>query len=203
MIQTPSLRSLGLTSKLSLFLLFVVSFSFISAQSQAAQEKSWEITEISWKKYQTLLLEQQKETKLTGWSYVASGALIAAGSSIGFFSSIDPAAKLVYTLSQVLGLVGIGYGAHLLLIPDDYELFGQTLQETSTLTEDQRTDLVRNFLSQKQVIQRRQSLLRSMVHGLIAVVNIYNGSRQSESTVRDTLYFIGAINIAAALTFTF
>ena len=51
--------------------------------------------------------------------------------------------------------------------------------------------------------EKQQRFVRALTHGMIAALNIYGATQQTNDTVKNALYFLGGVNTLAAISFAF
>jgi hypothetical protein len=138
-----------------------------------------------------------------GWAYVVSGGVALAVSIPGYYLSEDIFARSVYSLGETLAVGAVGYGSYLILISDDYARFVRILESSPTLSLSEKERLSYEFLNENAKRARAVRKIRVISHGLTAGLNFLNGATSDNRELRTALYFIGAINVLAALSFAF
>lgn len=155
-----------------------------------------------WESFQKLVETQKEIDRRNGLSHIISGSIALAGGIIGANIAADVAEKGIYTVFQTIGIASVGYGAYNWQIGGEDRWVYQTLQLTN-FTPEQKTQYLRALSLQKRTREKRDRLIRSVTHGLIAALNLYNGSQQENDSLRNTLYFIGGVNMLAGVSFAF
>jgi hypothetical protein len=174
----------------------------IAVQSQAATP-SLITPDITWPAFDNKMkLASEKEYR-DGWAYIISGAVGFFGGVAAQTATNDPLEKGVFVLSQSIGLAAIGYGATLWKNGGPDRMIYNTLRDTPGLTVDQRTAVLRSYESHSLANKRREGYIKAITYGLIGALNLYNASQIQDSTVRNGLYFIGGVNLFAAVSYTF
>ena len=136
-----------------------------------------------------------------GWAYVISGGVALAASIPGYYLSEDIFARSVYSLGETLAVGAVGYGAYLILVADDYARFVHILESSPTLSSAEKEKLAYEFLNENAKRAKALRKIRVISHGLTAGLNVLNGATSGNRELRTALYFIGAINVLAALSF--
>jgi hypothetical protein len=146
-------------------------------------------------------IEERNTTE--GWAYVISGGVALAASIPGYYLSEDVFARSVYSLGETLAVGAVGYGSYLILVSDDYVRFVRILESSPTLSPAEREKLAYEFLNENAKRARAVRKIRVISHSLTAGLNFLNGATTENRDLRTALYFIGAINVLAALSFLF
>lgn len=148
-------------------------------------------------------VELQKEFDRTnGYSYIISGSLALAGGIWGNSISNDTAEKGIYTIFQTIGIASIGYGAYTWQIGGEERSIYNTLQYTK-FSPEQKSHFLQAYNFQRKEREKRDRLIRAITHGLIAGLNFYNASQQPHAGLKNTLLFIGGVNMLAAVSFSY
>lgn len=144
----------------------------------------------------------EEDDNLQGWSYIISGGVAVAISVPAYFLTQDIFAQTVYSLGETLGVASVGYGSYLVLVQNDYSRFQKILSQTA-LSPKQRDDLSMRFLEENAKRAKAVRKIRVITHSLTAGLNLLNGATTSNSQLKTALYFLGGINVLAAIHFTF
>lgn len=144
---------------------------------------------------------EKKQIK-NGISYIISGSLALVGGILGDSVAADPAEKGIYAIFQTIGVASIGYGAYTWQIGGEERTLYQALQG-SNLNPTQKADFLESYKLQRKLREKNERVIKAITHGLIAGLNIYNASRQQQETVQSALYFVGGVNLLAAVSYTF
>ncbi len=156
-------------------------------------ETEWRLT--------TLRMNHEKQTDHNlGWSYVISGSIGFLGGFAGQEIATDPFEKGAYTVFQSIGIAAIGYGLYRIYVGSEDQNFYRLLDQ-SDLTIEQREKLFRSYQIQKAELERNEKRIRALTHGLIALLNINSASQQNAGVVKDSLYFIGGVNLLACASY--
>lgn len=132
-----------------------------------------------------------------------SGAVATAISIPAYYITEDVFGRAVYAIGQTLGVAGIGYGSYLVLLENDYTRFKRTIDLTTSLSDAEKNSLAKTFLEENAERGRRVRRIRVITHGLTAVLNISNAVTATQRELRTALFFVGGINVLAALSFGF
>lgn len=157
---------------------------------------------VTWEQYFKDSEKQEKTDYRNGLSYIISGSLALAGGILGGTVTDDNLEKGIYTLFQTIGVASIGYGTYVWKIGGEDRLISRTLN-TSRLTPEQRTHFLRSYYAQKKSSEARERHIKAITHGLIAGLNFYNASQQKQDGIKSGLFFVGGVNLLAAISFTF
>jgi hypothetical protein len=134
---------------------------------------------------------------------VISGSLALVGGLLGQGATNDPLEKGVYTLFQSIGVASIGYGINNWKLGDEDRWFYDIVETAPSVSMQDKIAMVRSYKATKLAREKQQRFVRALTHGLIAALNIYGATQQTNDTVRNALYFLGGVNTLAAISFTF
>lgn len=213
-----------------LLVFLILAFNFSSFQTSWAQESSLDIgdevqsrepAQISekknlnsssgglshlrlkdWASISAIEKAEIQKQKLTGRSYVVSGSLGFLGGFAGQSVAKDPFEKMAYTVFQSIGIAAIGYGLYQWQLGSEERQMFEFLEEAS-LKSEEKEKLFATY--QRLELQRlkKENKIRAITHSLIALLNIYNASQQDSGVTKDSLFFIGGVNLLAAASYTF
>jgi CTP synthase (UTP-ammonia lyase) len=195
--------------KILIFCLAVIltSLSLLSSVSVAyAQDKGREISlsEVKdWHQFKLRIEQQDHQDQVKGNAYMISGALLVVGGIVGYHNAHNAVEKLAYSVSQSLGVAGIGYGAYLSFVGSEQKAFYQSIENSKSLNDANKNELVRNYVDTWKENQRTERLTRIVTHSIVGALNIYNGSREEQSDLRQGLMILGGVNLLAALSLSF
>ncbi len=173
----------------------------ISGRAFAAEEEFVFDTN-KWNEFAHEVEVQKEKDRRNGLSYVISGSLALVGGIWGNSIAEDTAEKGIYTVFQTIGVASVGYGAYTWQIGGEERSVYQTLQY-SKFTPEQKSQFLRAYNYERKDRAKRDRLIRAVTHGLIAGLNFYNASQQKQESLKNTLYFVGGVNLLAAVSFTF
>ncbi len=156
----------------------------------------------SWAEFAAAEQAQIEQDRRDGISHVISGSLALAGGIVGSSVSNDDIEKAMYTVFQSLGVASVGYGAYVWRVGGESRTIYQTLN-TSRMSNEQRDLFLRAYALRKNEQRRRDRMIRAVTHGLIAGVNFLNATQQRDDSLKTSLFFIGAVNALASVSFTF
>ena len=171
-------------------------------RSTSANESAEEWDVIRWPEFSLTAQQKLEDDRKNGLSYLISGSLALAGGMWGASIADDDIEKAIYTIFQSIGVASVGYGAYLWQVGGEQRTIYSTL-ESSRFTDDQKSHFLKAYSRHKRRIRQRDRLIRAVTHSLIAGLNFYNAGEQKESTLRTGLYFIGGVNLLAAVSYTF
>lgn len=168
--------------------------------SDEAIERNSLVTD--WKKFSKEAAIQKALDERNGISYIISGSLALVGGIWGASIATDSFEKGTYTIFQSIGVASIGYGIYTWQIGSEERTLYDTLASAKLSAKD-KSIFLKAYREQRAGRERRERLIRAITHGLIAGVNFYNAGEQTNDSVRTALYFIGSVNLLAAITFSF
>lgn len=155
-----------------------------------------------WQQFDQAMKGAERRDRQIGWSYLLSGALVSIGGTLGAQQSTDTASKLVYGISAGFGLGAAAYGTVRLLNGNDYTVFYNSLR-LSSLTPAQRDELVRHYIEQERERERVVRITRIVSHIIIGGFNFYSASKDEDKNTKIFFQFLGSVNFAMALTYSF
>jgi hypothetical protein len=183
-----------------LILLLIVMILPLSAMAQY-QLQGQKLSEANWK-YQALHVNRDRvQEKNLGWSYVISGGVGFLGGFAGQQIAKDPFEKGAYTVFQSIGIAAIGYGLYRIYVGSEDQNFFRILDQ-SDLTVEQKERMFRSYQAQKLELEKNEKKIRALTHGLIALLNLNSAAQQDAGVVKDSLYFIGGVNLLACASYT-
>jgi hypothetical protein len=71
------------------------------------------------------------------------------------------------------------------------------------MTSWEKDQFVKIYFELERNRGRESEKIAAITHGMLAGLNIYNGSITQDEDLRSTLYFIAAINLLASISYTF
>ncbi|HMN68082.1 MAG TPA: hypothetical protein PKC28_06035 [Bdellovibrionales bacterium] len=157
---------------------------------------------VRWEQYAKEIERQERRDYRNGLSYIISGSLALGGGIWGANITDDNIEKGIYTVFQTIGIASVGYGAYVWKIGGEERNLYATLSN-ARLTPEQKTIFLRSYYAQKKESEKRERYIKAITHGLIAGLNFYNASQQKQDSIKSGLYFIGGVNLLAAISFTF
>lgn len=183
---------------LSLFFILLVLNGLIARASD--QEFQFENTE--WSEYTKEVELQKLYDKRNGISYIISGSLALLGGIWGGSVTTDTAEKGIYMAFQTIGVASVGYGAYLWNVGGEERNLYSTLQKLK-YTDEQKSQFLKTYRAQAKERVRKERLVKAITHGLLAGINLYNASQQKQDSLKGALYFVGTVNLLAAVSYTF
>lgn len=185
-----------------LVILILISTSVSFAQEKKSNFRNKTI-EMEWTDYDQVAARAAAADRTNGISYIISGGVALVGGIAGANVTSDPLEKGVYALFQTIGIASIGYGAYKWKIGDEDRLLMNSLHDSRDLSDAQKISFLKVYNDQKKELLRQERYIKAITHGLIAALNIYNASQQTQDGVKNTLYFVGGANLLASLSYTF
>lgn len=203
----------GSSNRLIYFLFIVITLLATTSEAQNYQtpifknklkyKPSLTVNEMTWHQYDVLSTKAIETDKMNGISYVISGSLALVGGLVGAGITTDPLEKGIYALFQTIGIASIGYGAYKWQVGDEQRVIMSSLRTTEELNDQQRLAFLKVYYEEKKELSSKERNIKAITHGLIAALNFYNASQQKQDGVKNTLYFVGAANMLASLSYTF
>lgn len=195
-------------TRIVLVLLVILLTVGFETQAQAQEEIPIDydppIKYRTWSDFQISIKEKVKVEKLNGESEVITGFLALAAGLVGDSMAKDPLERGVYTLFQSIGIASIGLGMYDQSVGDDYRVLYHLLsKKNSSLTEAQRDSLVTEYNQIHSYYEAREKRIKKYTFGLMALTQLYNGARVKNESVKNTMYFIGAVNALVAVSYSF
>lgn len=155
-----------------------------------------------WSSFNKFMEKREREDRISGISYMISGVAATVGGSVGYYSSQDSFSRGLYALAQSVGVAAVGYGATFYFVGNEYTSFYKAV-DGSRLTPAQKSEILKRFLDQEKAEYDRRRWIKVVTHSLIAVSNFYSASRDEDRNIRGVLNFLGIINVAMAVTYSF
>jgi hypothetical protein len=184
--------------KYLVILTLVMGFS----KKSFAAESEFKFDKSNWAEFSHEVELQKERDRRNGYSYVISGSLALIGGIWGNSISEDTAEKGIYTIFQTIGVASVGYGAYVWQIGGEERSIYQTLQY-SKLSPEQKTQFLQAYNFQRKEREHRDRIIRAVTHGLIAGLNFYNATQQCQAGLKNTLFFVGGVNLLAAISFSY
>ena len=192
----------------SIFYFFIINLFtlLVSIKSYSALPINYTpiIKYSDWNSFEKSVLKNQKINEFRGNSEVWTGGLALLLGLLGDSVSSDPLEKGVYTIFQSVGVGSIGLGLYDKQIgSEDQKIYKMKSTSPAPLSIEQKNDMVTNYSSVKNMFNSKENTIKLITFSLISVTQFYNGSRIQNSSVKNTLYFIGAVNALVAISFAF
>jgi hypothetical protein len=200
MKRHPTLRKLA-----TLLTLLILNFCGLTIAASTAHATSTEDSYVGipeWKPFQKYMEVRQEDDRVLGASYLISGTVATLGGMLGYYASEDPFSRGVYAVAQSVGVAAIGYGASEYWIGNEYNSFYHAV-DGSSLTMAQKGELLQRFLERDQEVRQRTRWIKVITHSLVAAVNLYNSTHESDKNVRGVLQFLGGTNAIIATSYAF
>lgn len=181
-------------------LVLLIVMQTMTAQARLIEKEINLSSMQSWSDFSSAMQEQEKRDKETGFAYMLSGALLTLGGSIGYHNAKTSVEKLAFSVTQSLGIAGVGYGATLYHVGHNHRAFYKSIDNVPSLSDTQKDDIFLSYAREMRSREVNSRWIRVVSHSLVAAINIYNGSREEDESLRQGLYFIGAANAFAAFS---
>ena len=191
-------------------IILVLSLATVSATKAYATPKSRSTLTLdtpieakdNWAPFEHSIMAEESRDRVGGLSYVLSGSIALIGGFVGQSVATDPLEKGTYALFQTIGIASVGYGIYTWKIGNEDRFMYDVLRNTQNLTPDVRNFVLQSYYREKKERESNERLVKALTHGLIAALNIYNATQQTPGPVQTGLYFIGGVNLLAAVSFT-
>ncbi len=157
---------------------------------------------MGWTRFESSVVHHENRDYLNGLSYIISGSIAVVGGFVGQSISQDPLEKGVYTVFQTIGIASIGYGAYTWKLGDEDRFLYETMKNTSLSLSD-RNAVLKSYYLQKTAREKSERTIKAVTHALIAALNLYSATQQTKGPIQNGLYFVGGVNLLAAVSFTF
>jgi hypothetical protein len=155
-----------------------------------------------WDSFRDYMSTRQHEDQVLGASYIISGAVATIGGVVGYYNSQDSFTRGVYAVAQSVGVAAIGYGASQYWIGNEYNSFFYAV-DGAPLSSSQKADLLQRYLERDREVRQRTRWIKVVTHSLVATVNLYNSTRESDPNVRSILQFLAGTNAVIAFSYAF
>jgi hypothetical protein len=155
-----------------------------------------------WESFAKYMEHRQQQDEILGASYLISGTVATLGGIVGFYNSEDPFSRGVYAVAQSVGVAAIGVGASHYWIGNEYNSFFHAV-DGAPLTAAQKNDLLQRYLERDREVRQKTRWIKVITHSLIATVNLYNSTRESDRNVRGVLQFLAGTNAVIAASYAF
>lgn len=186
----------------SWFLCAIVCLGLFSSFARAESEAGVYDGPAQWQEFDRFMQLRERQDRVTGLSYLVSGAVATVGGMAGYYSSEDAFSRGMYAVSQTIGIAAVGYGASVYWLGNDYGSFHRAVSRSS-LTPAQRNELLRGFLFEEELRRDRARRIRAGTHMLLAAVNLYNASKEPDRDVKNLFNFLAGVNLVIGLSYSF
>lgn len=184
-------------------LILLFFFAFSSWSHAGYQLRDLDLQDAStWEEFRSIIQKQEESEKLNGQAYMISGALLVLGGMVGYHNAHTSVEKLAYSVTQSLGVAGVGYGAFLSAVGSPPRRFYQTVEASQGLSAQNKNELVRNYVTYLKEDRSNEKMIKIVTHALVSAVNIYNGMRE-QGELRQGLIALGGIHALAAISISF
>lgn len=156
-----------------------------------------------WEKFRIQAEFNTSEEEKYGLAYMISGALVLIAGGVGYREADDNASQFALSLTQSLGIAGIGYGAYLYNIGGRHRRFYDVVSGVPSLSPEQRHDLALSYYRVDHDQVEKAKWIKVLSYGLISVLNLYHASQTDDENLSTALYFVGGVSGLAAISYTF
>lgn len=156
----------------------------------------------SWSSFEGEITRLEEEERKVGVSYLLSGSLVVVGGITGYQSTNDTAVKMVFGVLQGLGIGAIGVGLNKITGDHEYHSFYRALK-TSSLSNEQRNELVRTYLEQEKRKKAAETKIAVATHIVAGLLNAYTASREPDAGTQSAFYLLAGVHAALAISYSF
>ena len=184
--------------------LILTSVSLLPVAKAAGESREISLSQVKdWHQFKLKIEQQDRQDQIRGNAYMISGGLLVIGGIIGYHNAHNSVEKLAYSVSQSLGVAGIGYGAYLSFVGSEQKAFYQSIENSKSLTDENRNELVRNYVDTWEKNRKNERITRIVTHSIVGALNIYNGVREEQNDLKQGLIILGGVNLLAAISLSF
>lgn len=180
---------------------FLLVGSVVSSPAFAAEDIEYE-GPAQWQHFDKFMREREEEDRITGLSYIISGAIATLGGSVGYYSSDDTFSRGAYAITQSVGIAALGYGASVYWNGNEYNSFYRAVRDSS-ISPSQKSEILSRFLENEKGQRARARWIRAGTHIVLAAVNFYSASREKDKDVRNIFNFLGGVNAVIGFSYAF
>jgi hypothetical protein len=173
----------------NLLLLLILSSSLQAKQKRLKKSKAAHIL------VEQLKLEGERKYRYNPYENIFSGTISFLVGTVGYYSSNALDLKLVYALTQSIGVVTTGYGIHDYYAPRWNHELQQTLSGVHRSRNPRNFIAKRtiNFLSAEHEAKNRSIMMTS---GMLVISNSANILiDEPPNSLKNIFYFIGGVNL--------
>lgn len=156
----------------------------------------------TWAEFSNDVKKDAAQNKKLGIAYLISGGVATIGGIVGYNNSRDPFAKAVFLAAQSIGIGAIGYGGVKAYSGTNQSLF-YALDSNPTLSNNQRDQIIRSYFDFRRGEEKSIRVIRAITHGIITVLNGYNGYFEPNGEIRTALFFVAGVNALATVSLLF
>ena len=155
-----------------------------------------------WPSFEEYMKQKEHQDEIQGLSYMISGGLAVIAGTSGYFSATSSVSRSFFALAQTIGVIGVGYGAQSYYLGNGHQSFYLSVKN-SNLTPEQRNQILNHYLILEKKRHDQARWIQVGTHSLIALVNLYTASRETDESVKNLLGVVAATNIVMAVTYSF
>lgn len=179
-------------------------FAYLSPARGQDLERAPNLISIKgWSEVRESIRKKDSENYKKGLSYIISGSSALVAGLLGERASVDPVDKAIYSTFQAIGIASVGYGAYRWNVEDEEKLFYNSLEASGSLGPQEKLIVMESYHRQRKIRESRERVIKAVTHGMVAALNLYGASVQSNENIRSGLYFLAGVNVLAAVSFTF
>lgn len=157
----------------------------------------------TWKKLSQDVQRLQTKERSEGVAYMVSGLLVLVAGGIGYNNADTNAERFALSVSQSIGIGGIGYGAFQYFIGSEPRTFVDTVEGVGSLSDAQRDALANNYVTLHKEHHKTEKVIRIVAHALIGALNFYEASHAKDDWTKAAFTVIGGANTLAVLSLSF
>lgn len=193
------------------FLTTIVLFStpFLNCAKAAIQkneiplDSEVDIQYSNWKNFKNTVQQEDTLWYFRGKSQIITGILALVAGLAGDAQTERPLERGVYALFQSIGIASIGFGTYDLYVGSEDRRLYHLLESATGLSEAQRDELLKTHYRIDRIYQKREKQVKFVTFALLSLSQFYNANRVETESVKNSLRFLGAINLIAAVSFSF
>lgn len=182
---------------------FIVGFLILtSCLSEAKERQSYYDGGAQWKEFKEFVIDQRVEDEKLGLSYMISGAVATVGGVYGYYAAEEVFSRSMFAITSTIGIAAIGLGASYYWTGNEYDSFYYAL-EGSGLSVTERNKILQRYLEKEKAERENRKWIRVATHALIAAVNFYGASQESNNDAKAIFLFLGGANAVLAVSYGF
>ncbi|MDG0815868.1 hypothetical protein [Bdellovibrio svalbardensis] len=182
------------------FLVFLILA--LSCVGHARERQNYYDGNAQWKEFQQFVAEQRAEDEKLGLSYMISGAVATIGGVYGYYAAEEVFSRSMFAITSTVGLAAIGLGASYYWTGNEYDSLYYAL-EGSGLSLSERNKVLQRYLEKEKIERENRKWIRVATHAVIAAVNFYSASRETNDDAKTVFVFLGGVNALMAVTYSF
>ncbi|MCB0406579.1 MAG: hypothetical protein KDD34_00165 [Bdellovibrionales bacterium] len=172
------------------------------ATENTLQNKS-NLAQMTWSDFQVHIDKETSRQRQEGLAYMVSSSLVFLGATVGFHSVDQSLEKSIYSVSQTLAIAAFGYGFYQYNVGSHDRQFFQIIENTSSLTLTQKNEILNSYAMIQKEKENTNKWTRFFTYLTISGLNFVQASQESNSDIKNTMYFIGGASALAAISVHF